>query len=84
FVNAGETTWAGLASEIFALSVATGGPSATVQGIPSSEYPTPARRPTNSRLATEKLTRDYGVVPRSWRDAVAEIVAELQVERAKT
>lgn len=82
FVNAGETTWAGLAREIFALSAAVGGPSATVESIASADYPTPARRPSNSRLATRKLTRDYAIVPRSWQTAVAEIVAELNAERA--
>ena len=81
FVNAGETSWAGLASEIFALSAATGGPSATVEAIPASEYPTPAKRPSNSRLSTEKLTRDYGIAPRPWQAAVAEIVHELHAER---
>jgi dTDP-4-dehydrorhamnose reductase len=81
FVNAGETTWAGLASEIFALSAAAGGPSATVEAIASSDYPTPAKRPANSRLSTEKLTRDYGVAPRPWQAAIAEIVTELHAER---
>ncbi|MNX11827.1 dTDP-4-dehydrorhamnose reductase [compost metagenome] len=81
FVNAGETTWAGLAREVFALSAASGGPSAAVEGITTADYPTPARRPANSRLATSKLTRDYGVAPRAWQDAVAEIVAELNAER---
>ena len=84
FVNSGETTWAGLASEIFALSAASGGPSATVEAIASSEYPTPARRPTNSRLSTDKLTRDYAIAPRPWQAAVAEIVNELQAERTAT
>ncbi|MDZ4321362.1 MAG: dTDP-4-dehydrorhamnose reductase [Phenylobacterium sp.] len=82
FVNAGETTWAGLATEIFTLSASAGGPSATVEGIPSSEYPTPARRPTNSRLSTAKLTLDYGIAPRPWQTAVGEIVIELLTERA--
>lgn len=81
FVNAGETTWAGLASEVFALSAGAGGPSATVEAITSSEYPTPAKRPTNSRLSTDKLTRDYAIAPRPWQAAVAEIVSELQAER---
>ncbi|MNR95205.1 dTDP-4-dehydrorhamnose reductase [compost metagenome] len=81
FVNAGETTWAGLAREVFALSAAGGGPSAAVEGITTADYPTPARRPANSRLATSKLTHDYGVAPRAWQDAVAEIVAELNAER---
>jgi dTDP-4-dehydrorhamnose reductase len=82
FVNDGETTWAGLATEIFALSAAMGGPFATVESIPSSDYPTPARRPTNSRLSTKKLNRDYGIAARTWQAAVAEIVTELHAERA--
>ncbi|MNT78666.1 dTDP-4-dehydrorhamnose reductase [compost metagenome] len=82
FVNAGETSWAGLAREIFARSAATGGPSAAVEGITTADYPTQARRPANSRLMTSRLTRDYGVVPRAWQDAVAEIVFELNAERA--
>ena len=82
FVNAGETTWAGLADEIFAVNSAAGGPSPTVEAITSSEYPTPAKRPTNSRLSTEKLTRDYAIKPRPWQDAVAEIVTELHAEWA--
>lgn len=81
FVNSGETTWAGLASEILANSLARGGPSAAVEAIPSSEYPTAATRPSNSRLATDKITREYAIKPRSWQVAVAEIVAELDVER---
>ena len=81
FVNAGETTWAGLAQEVFAVSAAIGGPSATVEAIPSSEYPTPARRPSNSRLSTEKLNRDFEIAPRPWQVAVAEIVHELHAER---
>ncbi|MBA4808634.1 MAG: sugar nucleotide-binding protein [Brevundimonas sp.] len=65
----------------FALSAAAGGPSAAVEGIPSSEYLTPAKRPSNSRLSTAKRTRDYRVTPRPWQAAVAEIVAELNGER---
>ncbi|MFC5372999.1 dTDP-4-dehydrorhamnose reductase [Brevundimonas faecalis] len=82
FVNAGEADWAALAREIFALSVTAGGPSATVEGIPSTDYPTPTRRPSNSRLSTDKLTRDYAIVPRHWQTAVAEIITELNTERA--
>ena len=83
FVNAGSTTWAGLAREIMALSAARGGPSATVEGITMADYPTPARRPSNSRLDTSKITRDYGIAPRPWTDAVAEIVAELIPETTR-
>lgn len=81
FVNAGDTTWAGLASEILARSGDAGGPTAGVEAVTTDEYPTPARRPSNSRLSTEKLTRDYGIVPRVWQAAVGEIIADLYAER---
>src|SRR3546814_10536316 len=61
FVNAGKTSWCGLAQEIFTVSEEAGGPSAAVTAITSAEYPTAARRPANSRLRTEKLQRDYRI-----------------------
>lgn len=83
FVNAGETSWADLATEIFALSKAAGGPSAEVYAITTDQYPTPAKRPANSRLTTTNLSRDFGIQPRDWRAAVAEIVAELNKDTAR-
>ncbi|AQR63341.1 dTDP-4-dehydrorhamnose reductase [Brevundimonas sp. LM2] len=83
FVNAGEASWAGLAEEIFRVSGASGGPSATVETISTAEYPTPARRPANSRLLTSKLKRDFDVGPRPWQLAVVEIIAELDSQRAR-
>lgn len=83
FVNAGEASWADLAREVFRLSAEAGGPFAEVEGIPSAQYPTPARRPKNSRLSTAKLTADYGVQPRAWQLAVADIITELHSEGAR-
>ena len=77
FVNAGEASWHDLAAEIFRLSRSVGGPSADVEPIASSEFPTRARRPANSRLASDKISRDFGIHPRKWRAAVADIIAEL-------
>src|SRR5262249_31642474 len=77
FVNAGETSWCGLARAIFAEASVRGGPSPQGPAIAAADYPTPARRPANSRLAAGKLTRDYGIAPRPWQAALAEIVAEL-------
>lgn len=77
FANAGHTTWCGLARAVMEFSKEQGGPSAPVEGIGTADYPTPARRPANSRLSTERITRDYGVVPRPWREAVRDVVAEL-------
>ena len=76
FVNAGEASWCALAREIFDLSAAAGGPSAAVRAIATADYPTPARRPANSRLATAKLGRDFGIVPRPWQEPVRAIVSE--------
>lgn len=71
FVNEGEASWAELAEAIVAGAV-------PVDPIATADYPTPARRPANSRLSTARLARDYGIAPRPWREAVAEIVAELR------
>lgn len=77
FVNGGDTTWCGLARHVFAAASELGGPSPLVEGITTAEYPTPAKRPANSRLSTVKLARDYGIVPRPWQEAVGDIVSTL-------
>ena len=77
FVNAGEASWCDLARQIFALSAAAGGPTAEVEAITTADYPTPARRPANSRLSTAKVAADYGIQPRDWRPAIRDIIDEL-------
>jgi dTDP-4-dehydrorhamnose reductase len=77
FVNSGDATWCGLAREVFAQTQARGLTVPTVEAIPTSAYPTPARRPANSQLDTAKLTRDFGVEPRNWRTAISEVVETL-------
>lgn len=76
FVNAGEATWYDLASEIMASARRHGFAHAEIEPIETSAYPTAARRPANSRLSTQKLQRDFGIVPRDWREAVAAIMDE--------
>jgi dTDP-4-dehydrorhamnose reductase len=75
--NAGETTWCGFARAIVAGSAARGGRLVPVEGIPSSAYPTPARRPANSVLATGTLARAYGVVMRPWEAALDDVLDAL-------
>jgi dTDP-4-dehydrorhamnose reductase len=77
FVNAGEASWADFARAIFAAAAPYGGPAPRVTTITTAEYPTPARRPANSRLSTARITADYGIAPRPWRAALDETVAAL-------
>src|SRR5262249_25545827 len=59
--SAGETTWCRFAREIMAQSAAKGGPACRVRAIVSSEYPTRAKRPANSRLDCSKLKRVFDI-----------------------
>jgi dTDP-4-dehydrorhamnose reductase len=77
FSNAGPTSWADFAAEIFAQSAARGGPSARVEQIGTDAYPTAALRPTNSVLSHSAIQRDYGISPRPWQDALTDIFDEL-------
>ena len=81
FVNAGEATWAGLAEHVFDRAACHGRARPTVHAIATADYPTPARRPANSRLATAGLTTAFGIVPRPWQAAVDDIVDDLIGER---
>lgn len=75
--GSGSTTWCGLAQAIFAESGKRGGPAPRVEAITTAEYPTPARRPANSRMDTAAFTARFGFALRPWPDAVAETVARL-------
>jgi dTDP-4-dehydrorhamnose reductase len=73
----GEATWCAFAREIFRCSAALGGPTANVRPITTAEYPTPARRPRNSRLDSGKLIRTFGVQLADWRKGTADCVRRL-------
>lgn len=75
--GSGSASWADFAMEIFAASARHGGPAAFVGRIPSSAYPTPARRPANSQLDCGRLERTHGVRLGDWKRATAETVARL-------
>ncbi|GLS47113.1 dTDP-4-dehydrorhamnose reductase [Methylobacterium brachythecii] len=76
-VNAGTTTWHGFAEAIVAANARRGGRAIPVEGIPTSAYPTPARRPANSQLSTASLTAAYGLTPRPWQEALEDILDRL-------
>lgn len=77
FSNAGATSWAGFASEIFRQSSARGGVSAKVTPITTDQYPTPAKRPANSLLSHAAIGGAYGIQPRPWQEALGDILDEL-------
>lgn len=54
-------SWYEFAREIFAGAAARGAPAPAVDQIATSEYPTPAKRPANSQLATDRLRSLFGV-----------------------
>ena len=78
----GAGTWADLAEAVFAASAANGGPSARVKRIATADYPTPARRPRNSRLDCTALFERHGVRFPDWRISVAAVTARLLHEKA--
>jgi dTDP-4-dehydrorhamnose reductase len=76
FVNGGEASWYDLAAHIFANMKQRGLTTPRLLAIPTSQYPTPAKRPGNSRLSTLAIERDFGIKPRHWHEAIDEILAE--------
>ena len=73
----GDATWAEFAASIFEMSGSLGGPSARVKRIQSSDYPTPVKRPANSRLDCTKLEQAYAVRLPDWRGSLKVCVEEL-------
>ncbi len=69
--GSGEATWADFAEAIFAEAAARGRRPTRVKRITTADYPTPARRPANSRLDNEKLRRAYGLELPDWRTSLA-------------
>lgn len=80
--GSGVGSWADLAQAVFDVSAKNGGPSARVKRIAGAEYPTPARRPANSRLDCSALFEQHGIRLPEWRDSVAVVTARLIVEGA--
>ena len=78
--GAGEASWADFAEAIFAASAAQGGRSARVNHITTAEYPTPAKRPANSRLDCSRLAQRHGVRLPDWRGSTQAVVARLVQE----
>ena len=82
--NAGQTTWQGFAQKIIELAEPTTGKKPTVNGIATSEYPTPAQRPANSVLDCSKLSETYGVTLRPWDQALTDMLGKILTNQAAT
>ena len=73
----GETSWCGFARAIFEAFQSQRTPP-DVTPIPTEAYPTPARRPKNSRLDCSKVEAAFSVRMPSWEDALHEVAKELR------
>lgn len=73
FSGAPDVSWAGFAREIFAQA----GRDVTVEPIPTTDYPTPAARPLNSRLDCRALTARFGLERPDWRMALVPILRQM-------
>ncbi len=74
FAGTPDTSWADFARAIMAQS----GLVCRIQDIPSSAYPTPAKRPLNSRLDCTSLTQSFGIPRPDWHQGLADILKELR------
>lgn len=77
----GQTSWHGYARFVLEAAQKAGvalktAPDAVVP-IPTASYPTPARRPHNSRLDTTLLQNTFGLRPPPWQQGVARMLAEI-------
>jgi dTDP-4-dehydrorhamnose reductase len=75
--GAGATTWHGLAQAVFEDAARHGRRAPVVEPIRTEDWPTPARRPADSRLDCGKLNRVFGVRLPDWRPSVARTVDAL-------
>lgn len=69
----GETTWHGFATEFLRLANIT----TTLIPIPTSAYPTPARRPANNRLNCDKLRDTFNLQLPPWQTSLAKVLNAL-------
>ena len=80
-VASGETTWHGYASHVIAQAKVMKPDvmwrASEVTAVPTSAFPTPARRPLNSRLCNDKLQQAFGLVLPPWQHGVDRMLAEI-------
>ncbi len=77
FAGAGRTSWHGFADEIVAAQASMTGRRPPVIAIATADYPTPARRPANSELASDLFAARFGYRAAPWQTRAQETVATL-------
>ncbi|MBK4216379.1 dTDP-4-dehydrorhamnose reductase [Paracoccus caeni] len=75
FAGAPDVSWADFAREVFGRA----GLRCHVRDIGTSEYPTPARRPANSRLDCDLIKRDFGIERPDWRLGLDQVLNDLRM-----
>jgi len=75
--GSGETSWYEFARAIFASAGPLGWPVPEVQPIATADWPTPARRPADSRLDCGKLAATFGVRLPQWQPSLQRAVAAI-------
>jgi dTDP-4-dehydrorhamnose reductase len=73
----GEASWAEFAAAVFRASQPLGGPAANVRRIATADYPTPAKRPANSRLDTSRVAAVHNVRLPDWQSSLETVVRRL-------
>lgn len=73
FSNEGQTSWFEFALEISRIS----GSSCNVNPIPTSAYPTPAKRPQYSVMDKHKIGETYGIEFKPWNESLRKCIGEL-------
>jgi len=80
-VASGETSWHGYASHVIAqarqLKPDLPWKATDIAPVPTSAFPTPARRPLNSRLNTQRLQQTFGLTLPAWQQGVDRLLAEI-------
>ncbi len=75
--GSGSVSWHGFARHIFEAGAKLGGPAPRLTAITTAEFPTPARRPSNSCLSTVAFEGRFGFRLRPWQEEVNETLTQL-------
>ncbi len=73
FCGAPDVSWKTFANEIFSKA----GYDLQVNGIPTSQYPTPASRPANSRLDCQAISKTFAINRPDWRQGLDDVLLDL-------